>query len=147
MWSVSWRYRNWLPMRGFSYTPCRWSVLGRRFVVRLSSLMGRGWRRPPHGLLPCLVFRTNFFRSQRPKPPTCSWINEILYLSSRQPWEARSCESGEKAKLLIPTLWSFNLCFIYLVWKSQMMMSAGNPGKVFWALAMYLPSGEILIAE
>ena len=28
-----------------------------------------------------------------------------------------------------------------------MMISAGKPGNVFWALAMYLPSGEILIAD
>jgi hypothetical protein len=36
---------------------------------------------------------------------------------------------------------------IYFVSKSQMIISAGNPGKVFWALAMYFPFGEILIAE
>jgi hypothetical protein len=36
---------------------------------------------------------------------------------------------------------------IYFVSKSQMIISAGNPGKVFWALAIYFPFGEILIAE
>lgn len=46
----------------------------------------------------------------------------------------------------MPTLCNFSLCLISLVSKSQIMISAGNPGKVFWALAIYFPFGEILIA-
>ena len=70
-----------------------------------------------------------------------------MFLSYKQPWEANSYESGENAKLLIPTLCSLSLCLIYLVAKFQIMISAGKPGNVFWALARYLPSGEILIAK
>lgn len=69
------------------------------------------------------------------------------YLSSRQPWEARSWESWEKARLVTAVLWSLRRCLISLVSKSQMMTSAGNPGKLFWALARYLPSRDIFIPK
>ena len=67
-------------------------------------------------------------------------------MSSRQPWEANNCESGEKDKLLTPTLCNFNRCLIYRAAKSHITTSAENPGKDFCALARYLPSFEILIA-
>ena len=70
-----------------------------------------------------------------------------MFLSYKQPWEANKVESGEKAKLLIPTLCNLSLCLIYLVANSQIIISAGKPGNVFWALSRYFPSGEILIAK
>ncbi len=70
-----------------------------------------------------------------------------MFLSYKQPCDAKNWESGENAKLLTPTLWSLNLCFIYLVSKSQTNMSAGNPGNEFWEVAKYFPSGDILMAK
>lgn len=74
--------------------------------------------------------------------PTCCGE----YLSSRQPWEARRRESGEKARLVTDCLCSLNLCLTWRVLKSQMMTSATCPGKECSALARCLPSFEILMA-
>lgn len=69
------------------------------------------------------------------------------YLSSRHPWVAKNCESGDIAKLVTEVLWSLRRCLIYLVSKSQTITSAGKPGKLAWALTIYLPFLEILIPK
>lgn len=51
------------------------------------------------------------------------------YLSSRQPWEARRRESGEKARLLTECLCSLKRCLISLLSKSQTSTSATCPGR------------------
>jgi hypothetical protein len=68
------------------------------------------------------------------------------YLSSRQPWEARRRESGEKARLVTDCLCNLNLWLIWRVLKSQTMTSATCPGKECSALAKCLPSLDILMA-
>lgn len=68
------------------------------------------------------------------------------YLSSRQPCEARRRESGEKARLLTECLCSLKRCLMSLLSKSQTSTSATCPGRELSALAMCLPSREILMA-
>ena len=72
---------------------------------------------------------------------------KVMYLSSRQPREASSLESGEKARLVTAFLCNLSLCLISLFSKFQMMTSAICPGKECSAEAMNFPSLDILMAE
>lgn len=63
--------------------------------------------------------------------------NYSKYLSSRHPWVAKNWESWEIAKLVTDVLWSFNRCFIYLVFEIHIIEHLlRNPGKLVCALIM-----------